>query len=79
MKLFLKGFKKGMRDFGENISTVVNSILLSFVYLIGVGVTSFIAKRFNKKFLDFKKEENDSYWSKLNLRKKPLKEYFRQF
>lgn len=78
MKLFLKGFKKGMKGFGENITVIINSILLSFVYFIGVGPTSIIAKLFGKHFLDLKYSK-DSYWSDLNLKKKKLEDYYRQF
>ena len=66
-----------MKDFGEGISIVVNSVLLLIVYIIGIGITSIIARITGKDFLDKKKE--NSYWSDLNLGKKPKEEYFRQF
>lgn len=76
---FFKGFKKGMKDFGENISTIVNSILLAIVYIIGVGITAFFARIKKKNFLDKKISGKKSYWSNLNLSKRKLKEYYRQF
>lgn len=80
MKEFFKGFKIGQKKFGEDIAIIINSILLSFVYLIGVGLTSIFAKIFGKHFLDLKVDENKkTYWSELNLGKKPLEEYYRQF
>jgi len=80
IKLFIKGFKKGQKNFGENIGIIINSILLSFVYIIGVGLTSIFSKIVKKDFLDLKiKKEDESYWSELNLGKKPLQEYYRQF
>ena len=39
-KEFFKGLKKGQKKFGENIAGIVNSILLTFVYFIGIGLTS---------------------------------------
>jgi len=73
-----KSFKKGMKNFGDNMAIVVNSVLLSFVYIIGIGLTSIFAKLFGKKFLETKRR-SDSYWSDLNLKKKPIEEYYRQF
>lgn len=78
LKSFLKGFGKGMGNFGENISLIINVILLTFVYLIGVGLTSIVAKIFRKHFLETKLSK-ESYWSDLNLKKKPTKDYYRQF
>ena len=76
---FLVGFNKGMKNFGHNLALIINSILLSVVYLIGVGITSIFAKLFKKHFLDMKLLKRDSYWSDLDLKKKPIKEYYRQF
>ena len=77
---FFSGCKKGMSHFGEFISVIVNTILLFFVYILGIGITSVIAKLCKKKFLDMslsKKEK--SYWVPLNLKEKKMEEYFRQF
>jgi len=78
MKLFFKGFKSGIKEFGSNVGIIVNSILLSVVYFIGIGITSLLAKLFKKHFLDTE-QKRDTYWNNLNLKKKPLKEYYRQF
>jgi len=78
LKHFFNGFQKGVESFGDNISTVINFILLSIVYLIGVGLTSITAKIFGKHFLDMKKKKN-SYWVDLNLKKKSIDKYYRQF
>jgi len=77
-KQFFNGFKKGVKGFSDNISTIVNFALLSIVYLIGVGLTSITAKIFNKHFLDMKKKKG-SYWHNLNLKNKEIEEYYRQF
>lgn len=78
-KQFFMGFKKGMGNFGSGIALLINAILLAFVYWIGVGLTSVIAKIFRKHFLELKLLKKGTYWSDLNLKKKPLEEYYRQF
>jgi len=75
---FLIGFKKGMGNFGQNIALIINTILLTLVYLIGVGLTSIFAKIVGKHFLETKLSK-DSYWSDLNSKKKPIEEFYRQF
>jgi hypothetical protein len=74
----LKNFKKGMSKFTSNIVVIVNTLLLSLVYLIGVGITSIFAKLFKKHFLELKRR-NDTYWETSDLKKKPMKNYYRQF
>ena len=79
-KLYFIAFKKGISEFGQNISTLVNFILLSIVYLFGVGFTSIVSKIFEKKFLETKLSKNKkTYWSKLDLKKESLEEHMRQF
>ena len=79
LKQFFNGFKKGMGNFGHNIALVINTILLTFVYLIGVGLTSISAKIFRKHFLETKLSKKDTYWTDLNLKKKSMEDYYRQF
>ncbi|MBW2990837.1 hypothetical protein KY348_03965 [Candidatus Woesearchaeota archaeon] len=76
---FFKGFGKGLKEFGTGISTIVNSVLLLIVYIIGVGLTSVFAKLFGKHFLDLKKPKTKTYWKELNLKKEPIEKYYRQF
>ena len=76
---FLVGFRKGMRDFGHGIALIINSVLLLIVYLVGVGFTAIFAKLFRKHFLDMKLSKEGSYWSDLNLKKKSMEKYYRQF
>jgi len=79
-KEFCCGFQKGFKDFGENIAIILNSLLLSIIYLIGVGLTSFFAKLAGKNFLDLKvSKKRKSYWKIPNLKKESLKTYYRQF
>ncbi len=80
LKLFFSGFKNGFLDFSELIARIVNSLLLSLVYFIGVGLTSIFAKIARKHFLEtnsFKKK--NTYWSDLDLKKRDIEEYYRQF
>ena len=69
-----------LKKISEIIQTVVNTILLSIVYIVGVGMTSLIAKITGKKFLDLNiQKDKESYWEDLELGKKELKDYYRQF
>ena len=80
IKLFFKAFAKGMKKFGSNISVIINTILLLPVYIFGVGLSAIIAKVSKKKLLDTKLfKEDKTYWSDLNLKKKSLEEYYKQF
>lgn len=79
LKQFFGGFKKGMGNFGQNIALIINTTLLFFVYIIGVGFTAMIAKIFGKHFLETKLSKKDSYWSDLKLKKKSIEKYYRQF
>ncbi len=76
--LFVKGFVAGFRNFGYNITNVVNFVLLLLVYFIGVGSTSLMAKLSRKKFLDLK-QKGETYWKERNLGKQTLDKYYRQF
>jgi hypothetical protein len=76
----LKNFKKGMALFGSDIALIVNSILLSIVYIIGVGFTSIISKILGKSFIEKKiHRKKNSYWTNLNLKKNKIDKYYRLF
>lgn len=80
IKHFLLGFKKGMQNFGKSITAIVNSVLLAIVYFIGVGFASVLAKLLRKHFFETEiSEKRNTYWSDLDLKKKPIDEYYRQF
>ncbi len=72
-------FKGAIGYFGRGIAFLINSLLLAFVYFLGVGITSLIAKAFGKRFLQLRSSKKDSYWSELDLKKKKFEEYYRQF
>lgn len=75
-----KSFKEGMKDFGLTISIIVNTLLLFIVYFIGIGITSCIAKVFNKHFFQTEiSSDRKSYWDDLDLTKQNMESYYRQF
>ena len=78
IKQMFDEFMEGSKLFGELISAIVNLLLLSFVYFIGVGLTSIFARILGKKFID-DKITKDSHWEELNLTTQSFKEYYRQF
>jgi hypothetical protein len=69
--------RNGLMDFVDDLSIVITSIMLFFVYFIGVGLTFLFSRLFQKRFLDLRKKQN--YWSNLNLNKKDLEEYYKQY
>jgi len=75
---FYEELKKGQKEFGHDVAAIINTIILTFVYIFGVGFTHLFSLLFNKKFLE-KEEKKGSYWEDLNLEKKELEEYYRQF
>lgn len=80
IRIFFKGLKSGQKKFGECTASVVNSLLLSFVYFFGIGLTFIFAKIFNKHFLDLNLDKSRvSYWEELNLNKERIEKYYKQF
>jgi len=80
VKFFFKGFKQGMNIFGTSIGSIINSALLALTYFLAVGLTFIAAKIVHKRFLEIKiSKKKKTYWSDLNLKKKPIEEYYRQF
>jgi len=78
MKKFLEEFALGFREFGHLVSALVNAVLLSAVYLLGIGPTFIVAKLTGKSFLDVS-YRNESYWERLDIGKREKKHYCRQF
>lgn len=61
------------------VSSIVNLVLLSLVYCIGIGSVSIISKIFGKHFLELKKQNKKSNWHEHKLEKQPLEKYYRTF
>jgi hypothetical protein len=80
IKKFFKGVKEGQHLFGETIATLINSILLSIVYILGAGSTFLFSKIAGKNFLDKALDKNSkTYWEEMNLSTKKKGEYYKQF
>ena len=77
MNPFFTGFVQGVKTASSLVSTLVNSILLLAVYVIGIGAPSLIARAVGKHFLDSGKEK--TYWKDISPEKKSLENYYRQF
>ena len=75
---YLDEFKKYLKNFQHSINTGINVILLSIVYIVGVGFTSIFAKLLNKHFLELEFSKKNTYWLDLNLKKKKFEDYFKQ-
>lgn len=78
LKIFAEGFREGFRDFSIIITSIVNFVLLSIVYFIGVGMVALGSKIAGKKFLSLKSGKNSS-WVARSLSKRPMEEYYRTF
>ncbi len=78
IKTFIKQLWQGFKVISKFISNIVNFILLSLVYFIGVGLVFIFAKIFKKKFLNLKIEK-DTYWIDKKIEKQDLKDYSRMF
>ena len=80
MKDLFIGINKGIKYFTSSLQLFINSLLLTLVYFIGVGLSTLIAKLFRIHFLDKRISKNcESYWSDLNLSKEQTERYYRQF
>jgi hypothetical protein len=78
-KHFRNGFHQGTKEFGSYITTIVNTVLLSLAYILGIGFTAIFAKAKKKNFLVLKPTAAKSYWVDLNLKKEQTEKYYRQF
>lgn len=76
MRNLINGMKKGSTYFGELISNLINTILLTIVYIIALFPTYLIAKLFRKNFLNLKSNKNN--WDKYD-QEILTKNHYRQF
>jgi len=80
MKVFFSEFNEGMQLFGKKVSIFINTTLLIFVYVFGIGLSSIIAKVFNKHFLKLSiGTKKTSYWEDSNMTKEELREFLKQY
>ncbi len=78
--LFIKSIKNGLDIFSQNIITLVNALLLSLVYFIGVGITKLFTKLQGKRLLDTNIDKNkETYWQQVKEKSTHIDEYYKQF
>lgn len=78
LKNFIKGFKKGFKNFGTSVTNVVNFIILLIVYILGIGLSAIVARVVGKKFLDLS-HNKDSYWVTTPIGTEDKDEYYRMY
>ena len=77
---FFKGLKEGFTDLGRYVNNIVNTVLLLFVYFIGVGFSWILAKLSKKKVLEIVQDKTSkTYWKDYGLGKQKKNDYYRQF
>jgi len=76
---FIIGFKNGFLEFSHTISISINTIFLLIIYILGIGLTSIIAKITGKTFISTKNKNKNSYWQDLSLTTKSKEKYYQQF
>lgn len=59
---FFSSFTAGAKKFGQGITTAINTVLLLFVYILGVGSTFVLAKLLRKHFLSLKPVNTSTYY-----------------
>ena len=58
---------------------IINSVLLTIVYFIGIGLTAIFAKIVGKRFMHYKEAGVQTYWVDKEKKKLKLEDYYRQF
>lgn len=80
MKEIKDDFLNGFKSFGLNFNALINLIVLSLVYLIGIGPSSVVAKVLGKHFLELKSSpQRKSYWVKFDAGAPKISNFLRQF
>ena len=73
-------FRRGLRCPHNIVANSFNVVLLTVVYVVGIGFTSVAAKLFGKHFLVLRNDKSkQSYWGNSSITLKPLDHYYRQF
>lgn len=79
LKKIWNAVKSFMDPISKFMSAIVNFILLSLVYFIGIGSVSIAMKISGKHFLEIEKRNKKSNWNSHKLEKEPLENYYRTF
>lgn len=77
--LFFQGFLAGFKKFGFIVAEIINGVLLSIAYFIGVGIVSLFFKLKRKHLLDLGKKKKESYWIDNKVEMKSEDQYYRQY
>ena len=78
-KLFFRGFIAGFRGFGKLVADAINLAVLAFVYYIGIGMVSVVAKALGKHFMKLGRREEKTYWTRTSVGPRDKELYYRQF
>lgn len=68
-----------LKKFNLLISKMINTILLTIVYFVGIGITSIAGKIFRKRFLDMDLKGGESFWIEVEEKAKTREDYKRMF
>jgi len=80
LTFFFNGLKTGFKKPGHLISNIINTILLLFVFLFGIGIISLYFKIKNRDLLNLKAKLNgNSYWLEKNNRNSTKEDSFKPF
>lgn len=70
----------GAKEFGLALTTLINSVLLSFAYVVGIGLSVVVARMAGKRLLEIGiDKKSKTYWTDLSLETKPIHDHLRQF
>jgi hypothetical protein len=73
-----RAWRRGFQDFGHDIAGLVNTVFLFIAYVLGVGLTSLVAKMVGKHFLNCKPRAK-TYWQPVREQTPTEDELYRQF
>lgn len=78
IKKILKRIKLRLLRFQKKVTNIINSVLLFFVYFLGVGLVALVARILKKKFIQKGSlNDVDSYWTK--IKKSDKDSYYQQY
>jgi hypothetical protein len=78
-KRLLSGAVYYLKRLSLLIGTVVSAVLLTLIYVVGVGATKLLAVIFKKKFLPLKDKTSRTFWYERTAPAPDLKSAERQF
>lgn len=67
---FKIGVLDGFKEFGEIFPSILNFIILTVIYFVGIGFSSVLKLVLRKEFMELKTDKKKkSYWEDLNIGK----------